>query len=287
MYQPSFNGCWAKINRAKEHRDALDVYIGEFFSIKANRSILSAKFDANKNENIIYISKVPDLSPFLTRVALYIGDITHNLRSALDYLAFQLTLYNKSGNLTPKEEGEIQFPIISPSVSDPQKEFMRKSKRHLKYVDPTHVATIERLQPYHGLAGRPDGWSGDYIHQLDLLRNLSDKDKHRMLTPILTLPSRSEFISGAGGVGDIVTQCIVHNASSLMAGNLPGDSPRLEEGAVILSSPITQCPISIDVDVAGYVTPSINLSEGGALIPTIDRITTFVEYIIREFEPLF
>jgi len=285
MYQVSFNGCWAKVNRAKQHRDALEEYIKETFSIKANLPTLGAKFDTESGEHIVYINRVPDLGPFLDNVALFVGDVVHNLRCALDHLAFQLALYHQGGSLTPQQERDVQFPTFNS-----EEKFRKKRDRYLKYIAPEHRTIIEGLQPYHGLAGRPDSWSGTYIHQLALLGGLSNKDKHRMLTPILAVPWSSEFFSPAGddNLSMIINQGLNQHVESLMSGQPPhlGDD-RLEVGTIILRATIPRRILEQEVNMAGYVTPMIHLADGRTLIPTIDRLSAFVVYVLRKFKPLF
>jgi len=283
MYKVSLKGCWAKVNRAKQHRDALEGYIKETFSAKANLSTLGAKFDKESGEHIVYINRVPDLGPFLDNVALFIGDVVHNLRCALDHLAFQLALYHRDGSLTLQQERAVQFPI-----ADNEEGFLKQHGRYLRDIAPEHRTIIERLQPYHGLAGRPDSWSGTYIHQLALLRDLSNADKHRMLTPILAVPWSSQFFSLTDSLRTIINQGLNQHVESLMSGQTPhlgGD--RLEVGSVVLRAAIPGRILEQEVNMAGYVTPMIHLPDGRPLIPTLDRLAAFVVYILHEFEPLF
>jgi len=285
MYQVSFSGCWAKVNRAKQHRDALEGYISETFSVKSNLPTLGAKFDTESGEHIVYINRITDLGPFFDNVAVFVGDVVHNLRCALDHLAFQLALYHRDGSLTPQQERAVQFPI-----SDSEEKFRKKRDRYLGYIAPEHRTIIEGLQPYHGLAGRPDSWSGPYIHQLALLRNLSDTDKHRMLTPILAVPWSSEFFSPAGddNLSMIINQGLNQHVKSLMSGqplHLGGD--HLKVGTIILRATIPERILEHEVDMAGYVTSMIHLADGRPLVPTLDRLADFVVYVLRQFEPLF
>jgi len=281
MYQVSFNGCWVKVNRAKQHRDDLERYIRETFSDKDNRPTLGAKFDAESGDHIIYINHVPDLGPFSDNVAARVGDVVHNLRSALDHLAFQLA---RGESLTPEQQRKVQFPIF-----DCEKDFRRKC--YLGDIAPEHRKIIEKLQPYHGLAGRPDSWSGPYIHQLALLRDLDNMDKHRILTPTLAVPWSSEFFSPAedDNLRMIIYQGLRQHVESLMSGQPPhlgGD--RLEAGTVVLRATMPRRILKQEVNMAGYVTPMIHLPEGRPLIPTLDRLSDFVMVdIIRRFEALF
>lgn len=254
MYQISFNGCWAKVNRAKHLRDALEGYIKETFSAKASLSTLGAKFDKESGEHIVYINRVPDLGHFLDNVALFIGDVVHNLRCALDHLAFQLALYHRDGSLTLQQEKAVQFPIC-----DSGEEFRRQCDRYLKDIAPEHRTIIKGLQPYHGLAGRPDSWSGTYIHQLALLRDLSNADKHRMLIPILAVPWSSELISLTESLRVIIDQGLNQHVKALMSGQPPhlgGD--RLEVGTIILRATIRRCILEQEVNMAGsYYKPEL------------------------------
>lgn len=286
MYQVSFNGCWAKVNRAKQHRDALEGYISETFSVRANLPTLGAKFDTESGEHIVYINRVPDLGPFRENVALFVGDVVHNLRCALDHLAFQLACYHQGHSLPPKKERSVQFVITN--NTDNEVKFYKNYKGYLQYIAPEHIKIIEGLQPYHRTAGRPDSWSGTYIHQLDLLKHLSNMDKHRMLTPILAVVWTSEFHSLTDNVRMIIDRGLNQHVKSLMSGQPPhlgGD--RLEVGTVVLRATIPDLILEKEVDMAGYVTPGLHLADGSPLIPTLDRLADFVEYVLRKFEPLF
>jgi hypothetical protein len=89
---------------------------------------------------------------------ILMGEICYNLRSALDYLVFELAILDSSA-----EQSGTQFPII-----DTKEDFVRDAERRwLKGISPSHVAAIERLQPYNGC-----NWTR-------LLRECSNPDKHR------------------------------------------------------------------------------------------------------------
>lgn len=89
---PSLESTWAKVERAKEHRDALQDYITETFAVESNRPRLGAKFDPDSGENIVFVNYIPDLTLFFERASLILGDAAHCLKSALDHLVYQLGL---------------------------------------------------------------------------------------------------------------------------------------------------------------------------------------------------
>ena len=50
-----------------------------------------------------------------------------------------------------------------------------------------HVGTMQRHQPHRRIRG-PDRYSGPYVHPLAFLRDLSNVDKHRVITPAVLAP---------------------------------------------------------------------------------------------------
>jgi len=74
------------------------------------------------------------------RFGTLVGEITYNLRCALDYLIYALAVLD-SGS----DEKGTQFPIL-----DAAKDFAGRGKTMLKGLNAAHVAAIERLQPYQG-----------------------------------------------------------------------------------------------------------------------------------------
>jgi hypothetical protein len=90
-------------------------------------------------------------------IAILVGEICYNLRTALEYLVFELAKLD-----TGTDQDGTQFPIV-----DTPEDFARRVKIWLKGINPRHVAAIERLQPYRGCE-----WTR-------ALRNASNRDKHR------------------------------------------------------------------------------------------------------------
>lgn len=291
MYQVSFRGCTAKINRAKQHRNDLEEYIRSTFEDKRNRATLRADLEPESGYHIVSIQSVPDLSSFQENVGLMVGDVVHNLRSALDHLAWQLACLNTNGS--PSRPWRVQFVI----EDDPARFARYCNSDCLAEIDPAHQALIERRQPYQGLHERPDNWSGPYIHQLALLRDLSNEDKHRVLPTILLIPHR--FVhEGIGLALDLLTEVL-----AMLAGRTPRPDllefigreiqwtteglDEMKPGAGIYRARLVGPNVQPHMDMVGYATPNVALEERRAVIPTLDRIAAYVEGVIREFEPLF
>jgi hypothetical protein len=92
------------------------------------------------------------------RIGILIGEICYNLRTALDYLVFEVSKLDSG-----IEQRGTQFPIM-----DAKQDFDGRGKNaFLKGVNAAHVAAIESLQPYMGC-----NWTARF-------RDISNVDKHR------------------------------------------------------------------------------------------------------------
>jgi hypothetical protein len=109
------------------------------------------------------------------RIGVLIGEICYNLRSALDYLVFELAKHDSG----IAQDG-TQFPI-----EDKRKNFKSRKKTWLKGINLGHIAAIERLQPYNGC-----DWT-------KALRELSNRDKHREFAQI-----DGDFAADAYSIGN-------------------------------------------------------------------------------------
>jgi hypothetical protein len=123
-------------------------------------------FDEKAACHVVYIRVFED--PPL-ELSLMVGDLLQNLRSALDYLAWQLALLcNTEEELTkPAVARNITFPI-----SRRAEDFASHSL--LSFIPEEACAAIKRLQPYQ----RRDGAEG---HALFILNELAKVDRHRVL----------------------------------------------------------------------------------------------------------
>lgn len=98
-----------------------------------------------------------------SRISVLAGETVYNLRTGLDYLAYELAWLD-SGS----ENRWTQFPI-----EDREKDFWEKRRETwLGGVSDDHVARIVPFQPFSGC-----NWSRT-------LRNLSNRDKHRLFVDV-------------------------------------------------------------------------------------------------------
>ena len=157
-FQPKRDDVLLKIQWAYQHIERLHKVLDSF--IESNPYGISIERDANTRQPLYRITKVtaiPDSVPLIA------GDILHNLRSALDYLACELVVAN--GNKPTSQTG---FPILenAPSTPDEEKTFARK----VKGMGQGAINLIRSIKPYKG--GDDTLWR---LHRLNII------DKHKLL----------------------------------------------------------------------------------------------------------
>jgi hypothetical protein len=154
----SFESIRAKLDRAAELRDS--------FHAESTRYLNSNPYGVLRKDNrktkkcTFYVTRVPDVPPSLIAI---VGDALHNLRSALDHLAWQIVI--KAGN-TPTTA--TAFPICNDI-----EHHKSVSPERMKGMSQAAIDAINDLKPYKG-GGDPENllWC---LHRLDAI------DKHRLL----------------------------------------------------------------------------------------------------------
>ena len=134
------------------HERRLDKTLYHLESLKAERDAwreehprrLWTEFDPKSGKKVLWTQV---LKPPPSSLSLIAGDCIHNLRSALDNLAFQLALAHQRRPLSSKIKGDSASPILSKDIAkDPDS--LGKFDRMTGGIDLLAKAEIERLQPY-------------------------------------------------------------------------------------------------------------------------------------------
>lgn len=87
------DGCEAKLRRAEGHLQTFESEVVRFFEQNPYRITYEADLNA-----LSYTFYIHDLVPPDPDWGLIIGDCIHNLRSALDHLAYQLAILGQGGD---------------------------------------------------------------------------------------------------------------------------------------------------------------------------------------------
>jgi hypothetical protein len=154
--QPLEDAC-LRVERAEEHIRDLDSRIRVY--VEADRQLDFTQFDPQKMKEIF-----SGLSPIPPLFYILIGEISYNLRTALDYLVFTVARIDSG-----KPQDGTQFPIED-SPEGFGKRVKGKRGVYLIGLNACHIQMVEKLQPYQGCY-----WTWR-------LRELSNRDKHRHLT---------------------------------------------------------------------------------------------------------
>ncbi len=253
----------------------IESLVEQYFTKKSNRAVISAGREKLDDFHVFRIASVPDVSQLKEAVALIVGDCVHNIRSALDHLAYQLALLHKDGKVNSPYS--VQFPIANTA-----ERFTIEAKKGLGEVMQEYQKVIESYQPYHGLAGRPDSWSGSYTHQLSLLQELSNTDKHRLLNPVLLIPNRLDFRLPEGI--NHYSPNINSVEDSLLANPFRNAGEKLEIGIEVFRGKLQGIGIPDTILDAGYVIPHISLEEKRPISPTLERLENYVRLILKDFQ---
>jgi len=187
-----------KLDWADHHIDTLNQALERWFDRGAYT--LVDKRDPETGYNIL-CAKVEE--PPEPEWPLLLGDAVHNLRAALDHVAYALmeahqSKTNPNSPIPAQMLRDSEFPIIghlnerSGVSGDGEHRFDSAAGSKLKGVDRDARAAIKALQPYHRGAEfcRDPLW---LIHDLDRV------DKHRRLSVVATAVNVTEVSLGGTG----------------------------------------------------------------------------------------
>lgn len=174
-----------KLDRALEHLYALQAAAQSF--IERDPCAVLMECDVKTKEHVLRL-RVFEQPP--AQFAILAGDCLHNLRQALDHIAYQLAVVVSQSDPPPNER-TAAFPIQNSPES-----FSSNLKKKIgapgKIPDDMR-AILEALQPYKGANGA----------RLGTLRDLDDHDKHRLPPVLVSVGSTPTFNIGELNVNSL------------------------------------------------------------------------------------
>lgn len=253
------DGVRGKIRRAKEHIENLKTELRAFRNRGAYVQV--GHDEPETGDRVVRLRVGEEFPP---QISLVLGDAIHNLRSSLDYLAYQLCIASRG---TPDDN--TGFPIWHrpPAVPDVKAEVTRKIPRANTKV----IGCIKTLEPYKG--GKGDiVWR---LHRLDIM------DKHKLLIGVAT---SAPNINLRGGI--IPNDALFPKVPRPM--KLPPRGLALEEGAELLRiKRADRTTMNVDPQFTFQVAFS-EVCTGDPIIPKLEEFLKFINGIILPaFEPLF
>jgi hypothetical protein len=184
-----------KVARANEHLDALKAEIARYYDTHPAEFVADPTIHTDSDGEQYVFGRFKSAPP-PGHISVVIGDVLQNLRSALDYLVWELVLANKQ---QPGKKNS--FPIC-----DSAKGFANELRRgRFDGVHSDAITEAERLQPYFG---------GTEIDKSFLwnLEQFSNINKHRrvLLTVLRTLPAPEGLVTTRDEFG--LTHALVNPA---------------------------------------------------------------------------
>ena len=164
---PPFKASRLKIERAQTHIFELEIAVENFFSRKPCAIVVEPYFDGSLSWARSCTARVRENVPY--SFSPIIGDIIHNLRTALDLLACDLV------RLAGKNPSSVYFPFCE----RPTELHSAIKKKNIHRAGHDVVEVIERFQPYRG---------GN--ETLRALHDMDVSDKHKSLSGIILIYGR-------------------------------------------------------------------------------------------------
>ena len=259
-----------KVARAKSEIERLSRAQDVFWQESPYR-VIRSEFNPKSGK---YVYRVQTSgSPLSLDWGVDIGEVVHNLRSALDGLVYQLALLKTK---TPARN--TQFPIFLQGHTKkvrrgkgkdliPHFEGMRFSdgRSMIRDLFPKHQALIERLQPYkRGRGGRNN--------PLYWLKEVNNADKHRLI----------QVVGVKRGIGPFIATWNRDVSAFVMASH----PKMLKNGTKV-------CEAAADVHVNAEIYPLVAFWEscepinGKGVDYILGLIAKHVSEIIESFSPEF
>lgn len=191
-----FRSSWEKLDRAERHFQDLWQRIDAFVERMTSEGRLMFSFEQQyrpRSRCIVYT--LTEVEPTEVEWGIILGDVLHNLRCALDHMAWQLVRAGTKppDKLTPRERRAVMFPIYKSRVefnAAVKPTNPKKRPSCLPGVSRTQIAFIRGLQPYKAGNRRAD------FHPFSVLQKFSNADKHRILQLAFFRPYDPEFVLG-------------------------------------------------------------------------------------------
>lgn len=166
----NLDGVRIKLRRAQHLTEELRALLSPLAD-RATNSIVGAPADEDPSTLEYLVIDVPEIDPMASAIA---GDIVHNLRGALDHLAWQLVLLDGG-----QPDNRTAFPLHDSRHND--KGIQRVLTISPGVNDPRIMAAVEQMQPYksaeHGQEPATDA--------LGIIQRLDNIDKHRLLLTVV------------------------------------------------------------------------------------------------------
>lgn len=166
----------AKLNQARTHLERYEAAARQYVA----DSHFRFEYDRDPVRGALTVTLRADAPPPMI-LGVIVGDVLHNLRSALDAIAWETC--SRAG-VPAKRERDVYFPITESPTG-----WGKTARQKLPRVAPEHRKVFRELQPWHyDQMARDAGVDVPYSHALReplyRLDELARLDRHRVPHPI-------------------------------------------------------------------------------------------------------
>lgn len=251
--QKRIHGTRLKIERAKEHIRNFDVARQSFIQSKPYTIGTKPHPVPQIEHTTLYIA---DVKPIPDIIPLIIGDAVHNLRSALDFLMWQLV---EAGGGVPDKT--TYFPV----ADGPQQYASAMGKGEIHKIASDARDIIHSVQPF--ICWDQTLW---LLHHLDIM------DKHRLLLVAMATMDKWGVDLASRGPGGITLWFDQHSRYvPLVVGyeftNLPTSTYQRQ----------AHQDFQLGLDIA-FGKPEV--AEGELVLYTLNKMSDFVDGLVAQFE---
>ena len=198
---------WTRLYRAKENYSALSDEVTCFLYEYVKGMVRGLNPETNA---FVTQLRHPRDSMIAGRPRALVADIAEDLRTALDYMVFELSVLNRP---------ELNQRAPQFVIADTKEDFDRQSKTRLRYLTSEQRSDfIEKLQPFNG------------NHMLGILRDITGQSKHRRLLSVRDNTGWDIYMDTQKR-RDEYKDCFMY---------------RIEQGAAIFARPKTCCVILLE-----------------------------------------
>jgi len=263
-------GRWLKLDRGKEHLKALNVELETIFPRDGPAIALTSAFDADHQAWVVRTEDIQRVES--NTLGTLIGDVVQNLRAALDYLVWDLSILDSGSWPVDRKGRELrtQFPVCVKKTGPNGFDSPTVQTVLLDSISPSHKAEIERFQPYV---------TGD--NTLVLLVKISNEDKHRIIQAVL----ETDLASSPLIMGKI--DCDVVGSEGVLTvpyHRLPMIQGALKPNTEILRLPLANVGPHPHVDVIFEAAVFVAFKDGNTLGNFFAKAPQVVEEVLTAFE---
>jgi hypothetical protein len=255
-------GVRLKLDRAEDGLEEINEAIVEY--LREKNYTVEGEFDRDTSKYVLR-GRVTKRTP---EVGVIAGEVVHNLRSALDHVAWQLALLT-----TPTPYDLTAFPI----ALTPGEFGSKRGQAMIGDIAPKHRALIESFQPYNGTQ---QAWTPLALRDL---RVLSNTDKHRVINATIARSvTKRQLMIGEKLV--IVRDATAYRDVEWFKG---GPIDRAEIASMTLEGVGPDPKVKVDgllgVTVA-FDDPALTV-RNATVVPALEAIFRSVTEVIAAFEP--